>query len=1096
MTRKRRGVSAKRKNVWISCLVLALIVAVICAYSLTAFAESAEGPSVRPLGPDTETEPGDGPDSIDQEPDTEEEPEEPEEEPPAATVPPASTIDLTTGTVITFYKTTTGGGRFDTESFSFQVVRVADRLGNPWSGTDETVLGGNGIVTVEAGPNKVAVPAVFSIDNLTAPTGQSSYFYKVSEIKNPNSGWNYDEREFVIRVMVVEVDGNLVVPRQGQEWFYNGVSYDAKGGGNPFPPNDYNTFINENTGSDTPLGRLRVKKNDFNETPAYPDETFEFQLIDSDGAPFDLTTPGVTIRRVGGVGVYTGTDLRNGKFTLTYDTEVQIAGLPVGDYTISEYVVGYEISYAVEDGPGVVGSVANVSVNDGKETSVVFTNVEIDAETSLTIRKRLDGEFQSWGVGDNTFYRAKIIDARGRYLTFSGTAPNYTFTGTSTTGSEIRFSVNQAAVITGIPIGTIITVEEIIPSGAFFTVQYSNNGIAIPGGVNRSAETVVTNFYELDDHGVGNITISKVLAGSYSDWGVDENTVFMARVKDVTDPGNIYYLDFLNQADGNYEAVAVGTGNPYVQFTAARPVILSMLWDDRVYEVEEIGGANFTAQYSTNNFAMHEGGNVNVAVTNTYTHGLGKLVISKRLAGSPGDWGIDESTVFSARIKDLADNNYVLFALQPDGSYEAVGNNNSPNPTSNPGELVRFTAGSPAILGGLWAGRYYEVVEVGGANYTISYTGNNLYLPENGNMNVTITNTFEHGTGRLVIGKTLEGFPGDWGVNDSTVFSARVKDVTDNNYLLFILQDDGTYLAFANNGSPTPTRDARELVHFTAGMPIVLTGLWANHLYIVEEIGGRGFTATYQGRASMQPQMLPEGGNMLVSITNTFEPGGGDGNGGDKGRLRVSKANFTSTPAHPHEAFTFIVRRDGNPMDLTSGGLSVRKTGGLGNYLPVDLRNGRFTLTYDTEVTIEGLPLGVYTVTEYASGYIKSHAVINNLGSHSDDGTAAVDITILFTNEEVNGGDNPPSPPGDRPETPRPGGNDPDEDLTVEVPLFPLGEYPTTPEEPNQPFVPELPRTGLNPTVVTILLLLLPVSFTGVVLSYYFRQKLCKSKED
>jgi len=1102
MTRKRRGISPKKKNIWLRCLTITLVVAVIFSFSMTAFAENESGPSVRPFEPVVEPDPDPGneaapdnnPDSADDILPPETDLPAPEGPPPDAAPPPVDISDLTTSAAITFYKTTTGGGNFETELFSFQVVRVADKFGNPWTDADETVIDNNGIATVEAGPNQVAAPAVFIINNLSAPTGQSCYYYKIYEIMTADSGWIYDERAFVLQIYVFEVDGNLVVPRQGQEWFYQGVSYDKKGGGNPLPPNDYNTFINEYTGSDTPLGRLKIKKSDFNGIPANPEETFEFQLLCSDGAPFDLTTPGVTIRRVSGAGAYVGTNLENGRFTLIYDTEVQIAGLPVGVYSITEFAVGYETSYAVAGGPDVAGSTASVTVNEGTEISVVFSNVEMDADTSLTIRKSLEGEYQSWGVGNNTFYRARIVDARGRHLTFSGTAPNYTFTGTSTTGSEIRFSVNQPAIITGIPIGTIITVEEIIPNGAFYTVQYSDSGIAIPGGVDRNAEIIVTNSYELDDHGVGNITISKALAGSYSDWGVDENTVFMVRIKDVTDPGNVYYLDFRHQTDGNYEAVAVGTGNPYIQFTVARPAILSMLWDDRVYEAEEIGGANYKVDYSSNSFMMHEGGNINVAITNTYDSGLGKLIISKRLAGSPGDWGVDESTVFSARVKDLADNNYVLFTLQPDGSYLAVGNNNSPNPTNDPGELVRFTAGRPIVLDGLWSGRHYEVVEVSGANYTTVYSGNSLFLPDNGNMNVTITNTFEHGTGRLVIGKVLEGFPGDWGVDENTVFSVRVKDVTDDNYLLFILQEDGTYLAFANNGSSTPTRDPRELVRFTASMPIVLTGLWANHLYAVEEVAGRGFTTTYQGNDSMPPRMLPEGGNMLVAITNTYEPGG-DENGSDLGRLRVSKANFIGTPAQPHEAFTFVVRRDGSPMDLTSGSISVRKTGGTGNYTPVDLVNGRFTLTYDTEVTIEGLPLGIYTVSENAAGYKTSYNVIDNSATRPSDGAFVADITVIYTNEETTG-DTPPSP-GDRPDTPEPGEVESDIYVTVEIPLGPTGEFPSTPKDPELPFGGgELPRTGNNTAAITVLLLLLSVAFVGAAVSLYFLLKLRRNNEE
>jgi hypothetical protein len=222
---------------------------------------------------------------------------------------------------------------------------------------------------------------------------------------------------------------------------------------------------------------------------------------------------------------------------------------------------------------------------------------------------------------------------------------------------------------------------------------------------------------------------------------------------------------------------------------------------------------------------------------------------------------------------------------------------------------------------------------------------------------------------------------------------------------------------------------------------VVLTGVWANHLYAVEEVGGRGFVTMYQGRRSMQPQMLPEGGNMNVTVTNIFEPGGQIEN--DKGKLKVTKANFKNRPAKPLEAFTFLVTADGKPTDLSAKGVKIRKTGGSGTFRAIDLRHGKFTLTYDTEITIEGLPLKTYSVTELAAGFDKVVEVTGN--------------SVVFTNEEIRG-ETPPSPPGDRPEKPerpRENGGTPEESVTVEVPLVPLESA-----QPDSPAQKENPRTG------------------------------------
>ena len=1095
MLRKHRGNSIKRQRIWRNNLIITLLVAVICTLPILVNANDENENDPAEVGAAINAGPEEGIVGT-----------------AAALLGPAPDPEPISANII-FYKTTRGGGDFESSSFRFKIVRVADKAGTAWEGPDGTVVDNGGTATIAAVPNKAAQPGSFTVRNLivTGPGDQTQYFFKISEIEDPESGWIYDSREFVIRILVIDVDGVLIAPPQGLEWFYNGVTYDLKGGGNPLPPNENNTFINEYTRADNPLGNLRVKKNDYNETPAFPTEEFDFILSDDKG-PVDLTANGILIRKTGGRGTYSGTDLKKGRFELTYDTEVQILGLPVGVYTITEQAEGYEIKHTVSGEPEAPGSTATVTIKEGAETSVAFANKEIPADTRLTIRKALDGDYPRWGVGNDTLFRARIKTSQDRYLTFSGAAPNYTYSGTSATGSEIVFSVSSAAIVTGIPVGTVCTIEEIVPVDARFLPNYSKNTFAIPGsGANE--EAVVTNMYAPDPQRVGDLIISKRLAGSFADWGVDVNTVFTARVKDVTDRNATYYLQFKRLPDGNYEAVKIGTGITDIQFSAGKPVVLSELWDDREYEVEEIGGANFRATYSGNG-RLPIRGNLNVAVTNTYDHGTGNLVISKRLAGSYGDWGVDGNTVYLVRVRDNTDGNYLLFELQPDGRYLAVGNNGSTNPSNDTREVLRVTASRPIVVAGLWANHVYEVVEAGGANYTSSYSVNKAPLPPGGNLNVVITNTYERGAGNLVIRKVLEGFIGDWGVDENTVFTARVKDDTDKNYLLFTLQDDGTYLAFANNGSDKPTSDARELVRFTAGRPAVIKGVWANHVYIVEEEKGVNFDTAYSGNGVM----LPQGGNMNVSITNTYEHG--------TGRLVVKKANFNRAPAKPHEAFNFYVEQDGEPVDLSANRINIRKTGGSGNYVAVDLNRGRFTLTYDTEVTIDGLPLGRYTVRERASGYVTTFEVIDNSVTRPGDGIIIADMTVIFTNEEIV--DTPPDTPEvpnrpytpytppNRPDSPEPNtpindNPEPDEDVVVEVPPKPTdpSKDPSTDlDDPNSPFASRdpslLPSTGDgsadgpadgNALPIKPLLPLLPLVLIVAPILYFFRSSEAKKRK-
>jgi len=1325
MIRKRHGALLKKHVRWYSCILFALIIAAACVLPPSVFADNEN---------DTGTTGGEV----------------------SLTSESSGEEPKTIGTTITIYKTTTGDNTLTPKEFRFRVVRVTDISGNtPWTDDETIINGGDNTVRAVVGPNVTEYSIGITIENLTVtnnaqdePKDQKKYYYKITEVDGNDGIWTYDGRAFVVRILVAEVGGNLMVPRQGQEWFHNQISYDKKGGGNPVPPNEYNTFVN--VGKEVPKGSLSVKKSAFNQNPEYPDEMFQFTLrsVKNPSAYFSLSADsGIIIRRVGLDGTYAGTDLAKGIFMLAYNTEVLIIGLPEGEYTINEFNDGYQVSYLLKDGTSDTTNTATVTVSEDTTNSVVFTNNEEGAGKRLIIEKSLAGEYESWGVGEDTVFRARVMDARGRYLTFSGAAPNYTYTGTSVAGSEVRFSQKQSAAIAGIPIGTQCKVEEIPFGGTPCIRSYDKDVVIIPES--GSDVTVrVTNTYTIDINDVENLTISKKLEGSPEDWGVDDNTIFTARIRDITVSGDEYDLHFMPRADGDYDAVPIGTGITEVQFTASKPVVLYKLWTDRVYKVEETGGAGYETESTGDKVKLLKGGNMHVTVTNTYESGAGNLIISKRIAGSPGDWGVDEKTVFTAKIKDINANEYVLLAPQKDGSYvykgisgsgvpasgltdtvrfkagspaiiseldrdrvykveeqgvgthftttynssttspefsmdgsgntnifitntykhgtgnliirkkfeglpadwgvdentifyvrvkdntdgnyllfqenelngtfRAFANNGSPDPGVDDRELLELTAGNPIILTGLWANHEYLVVEVpglhysakcessterfpeggnmhvtvintyergkghlvikkdlagspgdwgvsdntefwvrvkempggnyllfdlqsggeykadgnsgsgtptdnpreliritpsrayvisglepnceyvveevGGARYTAAYTGNNATLPEDSNMNVIITNTFipyrpntpndadEPGKGSLVISKRLAGSPGEFGVNGNTVFSARVKDMTNGNYVLLARQPDGSYLAVGNSSSASATNDSRELVRFTSGSTVTIRGLQSNCVYAVEEVGGAYYTAAYTGNNVM----LPDGGVMGVTITNTYGDdgdgdGGDDGDGDDKGRLVIKKANFSKTPANPHEAFTFFVKKDGDPVDLTAVGLRIRKTGGSGEYIASDLKKGSFTLTYDTEVTIDGLPLGRYTVAEYAAGYIKSYKLTDNSRMQAD-GTAITDVTVIFTNEEIDG------------DSPRPDDGSADDYFEVEVPLVPLADIESPQRNTQQAFSDDVPSNMPTTGIGTASALLLPliVILTGAAVFIFFRIKAYK----
>jgi len=542
------------------------------------------------------------------------------------------------------------------------------------------------------------------------------------------------------------------------------------------------------------------------------------------------------------------------------------AGQPV---TITNLWTNIEYDVEEIDGPHYDPAYGGngVTVAQGPNGPIKVINTYDHGTGDLVIRKALAGFPEDWGVDETTVFSVRIKDAtNNNYLLFTGTGPNYTCignsgSGDSSTGSIIKISAGQPATITNLWANVRYEVEEI--SGANYAISYQGNGALFAAGAN--SVVTVTNTYV---HGTGDLVINKKLAGSYSDWGVDEATVFSVRIKDAT---NNKYLLFTGDGPnytctGNNGSGDSSTGG-IIKLSAGQPTTISNLWANVRYEVEEISGAHYDISYQGNNVMFAQGQNSTVTVINTYEHGTGNLVIHKHLSGNPEDWGVDDATVFTARVKDSTGNNYVLFDLQSDGKYRANGNNNSAVPTGDPRELVQFTADGSAELTNLWVGRAYKVEETDGNLYTASYEGNNALFSHRGNTVVTVDNTYKHGTGSLIISKLLAGSPGFWNVNNTTVFTARVKDVTGNNYLLFERQQDGTYLAVGNNNSPAPTNDPRELVQFTAGSSAELKGLWSGRVYKVEETQGGHYTASYQGNNVS----FPESGNMTVVVTNTFD---------------------------------------------------------------------------------------------------------------------------------------------------------------------------------------------------------------------------------
>ncbi|MCL1835464.1 MAG: DUF11 domain-containing protein, partial [Oscillospiraceae bacterium] len=347
---------------------------------------------------------------------------------------------------------------------------------------------------------------------------------------------------------------------------------------------------------------------------------------------------------------------------------------------------------------------------------------------------------------------------------------------------------------------------------------------------------------------------------------------------------------------------------------------------------------------------------------------IGSLVIRKALEGQSAEWGVDNNTVFYAKVWDTSDNTYLIFDAKTDagGNYVCVGNNTALSKeeytSKAPAEIealvtagdfldkIPVTVSSFSKLVNLWANRAYKIEEVfidgtavpttdnhgTDAYYWVLYSGNSVVLPANGTNNVLMTNHYEHGEGNLIIAKNLRGYYGDWGVDRSTTFYAQVFDVLNDGLLdhdvplVFLQTGPYTYKCVGNverltevvNGvnplyiEPAGTTDQiAELldtgviikdVPFNAGQAAIVTNLWVEGdkppldvplIYAVKEnppiydpdISYVGNYITFIHEFDGAGGALFEEVNSTITVINTYERGAG--------KLTISKA-FASGSKH------------------------------------------------------------------------------------------------------------------------------------------------------------------------------------------------------
>jgi len=630
------------------------------------------------------------------------------------------------------------------------------------------------------------------------------------------------------------------------------------------------------------------------------------------------------------------------------------------------------------------GAMINIPINVMGEIMLLDENIVIPKYT-LNVSKAFGGSYDPslWGINSTTpFYvRVRIIntnDLPGRYnyVVFAETAPGtYSYNGFSGTGTPLTITQALGATVTGMP--------------------------------------------TMDDEG---------------------NLVSYLAIEDAS------WMSNITGASISYSLTINGLPSPPL---------------------------------NTNAFAPNaEGDAVALTVTNSFANAPScPLRIMKLFDGFPGDRGITAATQFDVKVWNSLDingatvGNYLLFippavalAAKNSGAWAGTGwTEGTYYCTGNDGANLagvwqisdEYWRGNPAItdtipildlkitgLTNLWPGTY-EIRELDFSGNLLSSSPANAWwqayynfvqlsrdapqqqgvLTPGSNYLVYVTNFFQHGEGNIVVSKELRGFPGDWGVTDSTEFTIMIRDMTNNAYMLFDSIPspiDGTWVHIGSRDVTTgaetidvlPTGDAIYMFPLSVlSSPQEFSKLYTgnNQHYMVDELVFDGHSAQIFLGSQDITNDGPSGGIVLtpdqtvnVTVLNTYTHLG-------TGLLMLNKRlagawrNFanadttfsltmtTDDPEHRTLLFTLDNSNPAAPMYEFMGEVNdageyfgvVWNAGGTptlvgGNYRLPDGWLSEMTFSVNQPILINSLLPGNYEITEdYGTpvGYSISYSI-------------------------------------------------------------------------------------------------------------------------
>ncbi len=613
-------------------------------------------------------------------------------------------------------------------------------------------------------------------------------------------------------------------------------------------------------------------------------------------------------------GTYGNMTFTNGTATLSmkHGDSVSATGLPDGTrYTVTEepntyYNASYNGSAAATEAAGVI--------QESVPAAVTVTNTRKLSTGTLTVTKTSNDLYPI----DGQKFKVSV------QLTMNGQAVNYT-DGVFINGTaSFELGIGESKKLTGLPLGVTYTVTEDMSSAANYTAEYDGATGLVLGTGEMAAH--IDNVRQ-----TGDLTITKTVTGDHAE--MDRVFHFTVTLGDDRIKGRFGDVDF----EGGVAHVTAKHGEPKVIEGLPAGVEYSVTEDEEPGYVPQRGTISATTASTAE-----------AAFVNVYHHG--DLSVEKRVMSGGNQYGI-----FEFVLTFPEDNVNGTYAIQAEaGSLTEL---NGTPVTTAAGDLklqvvnsqARFklqtTAGAAkALIVGLPAGVWYNVREVGAAEYAATYFVGGMQMTrssyawgaivEGQTEEVLVENTYRGGD--LTISKTVVDPPA--GTDPAFTFTVNITV-------------DGQPFSRDYCGviRPGATEAVTEKVQspFTFelknGQSLTLVGLPEGAQYTVTETPQAGYVRTLAAGSDMQTGEIAFHDRKEVKFVNAYRPG----------TLTVTKVFDVPDWYDDQLSADFTITLQGHSCSDQHG--DVKFENGVGS----------FTLTSAAPtVTIRDLPAGTYTVTE------------------------------------------------------------------------------------------------------------------------------------